>query len=183
MLPKLIFCCILVSQRTVAVGMTLEKKYFLRIWKIHLTKIIHSPWKTLSPIIFHTNLSDKAVPITRFSLEKCHIAKKSRKSSKCSQSWYFAVFRDILVSQRTVAVGMRLETKYFLRTGKIHLTKVIHFPWKTLSSIIFLANLSVNSRPKIRFSIKTWHIGKISGIPWFGLDLYRKSFDFARPTL
>ena len=40
----------------------------------------------------------------------------------------FLFFCYVTRFYRTVAVGMRLETKYFLRIRKIHLTKVIHCP-------------------------------------------------------
>ena len=55
--------------------MGLETRYFLRIGKIPLTKVIDFPHRTISSIINLANLSDKAVPSTRFPLKKCHIAK------------------------------------------------------------------------------------------------------------
>ena len=173
----------LISSWTVPILFFSWKNTFLRMIKIHLTKVIHFPWKTRSSIIFLANLSVFFRPKIRFSIKKCHIAKNQENPPQTGILMDLAKNDGFLVSSWTVAVGMRLETKYFLRIGKIHLTKVIHFPWKTLSAIIFLANLSVLFCPKIRFSMKKCHIAKISGNPMIWLDLYRKSFDSFRNIL
>ena len=135
--------------------------------------------KTFSDGRFNAYHSVNSRPKIRFSIKKCHLAKNQENPPQTGILMDFAKNDGFLVSSWTVAVGMRLETKYFLRIGKIHLTKVIHFPWKTLSAVIFLANLSVLFCRKIRFSMKKCHIAKISGNPMIWLDLYRKSFDFA----
>ena len=70
--------------------------------------------KTFSDGCLNMYLSNKAVPIIRFSLKKCHMyIKKSRKSLLIVSKVDILLDFEILISRRTVSVGMRLQRALF----------------------------------------------------------------------
>ena len=96
-----------VSQRTVAVGLRLQRALFLRIVMILLTQVIYFPQKR-SPMIVSIimYLSNKAVPGIRFPPKKCPFAEKQGKPSKVDILLDFTKKHPNTVSRRAVCVAL-----------------------------------------------------------------------------
>ena len=163
--------------------MTLESRLVtLFNWKSNLRTVVNREvgMETTIGERFPRGMNNFCKKNSAHSRKNIRFQGKNAKIPKNPIFWWILWF---LVSSWTATIRFHLEIIYFLEWAKFILQKLFIALEKRSPMVVGMPTSRFYFVPRLRFSMKTWHIAKNDENSIFWLDLYRKSFDSHRNIL